>query len=164
MHFNLNSFIKISSRLLKILEDDDIPNDLDATVERGSFTPETQTHQSNNSDSVELRDVTLTEKYWASSIPKQLFDLIRALHNDGIYLMTKECVLHSTLEYSCADYVLQKRGNSRGSCGSRLVWGSYSGTSYVQSCLPCLLLSSSKWQYVRNQNDPIILVWATLIM
>lgn len=63
-------------------------------------------------------------------------------------------LLHSPLGFPCADCVLQKWGTSCGGCGGRIVWGPYSGTSYVQGSLPCLLLSPSKWQYVRDLKNP----------
>jgi centromere/kinetochore protein ZW10 len=71
-----------------ISDDDDGPND--AAAEAESAPPPTEEQDLSQDAGPESREVTLSEKYWASSMPKPLFDLIRDIHNDGIHLMAKE--------------------------------------------------------------------------
>lgn len=40
----------------------------------------------------EMREVTLSEPYWISSIPKSVFDIIEAIYDDGAELIKTECV------------------------------------------------------------------------
>ena len=42
----------------------------------------------------EIREMTLSEPYWTSAIPKPVFDTISVIYNDGAELTKTECVLY----------------------------------------------------------------------
>lgn len=41
-----------------------------------------------------MREMTLSEPYWTSAIPKAVFDTISVIYNDGAELTKAECVLY----------------------------------------------------------------------
>jgi centromere/kinetochore protein ZW10 len=43
----------------------------------------------------EMREITLYEPYWTSSIPKPVFDTINVIYHDGAELTKPECVFSS---------------------------------------------------------------------
>jgi centromere/kinetochore protein ZW10 len=49
----------------------------------------------NEGTTPEMREVTLSEPYWTSSIPKPVFDTINVIYHDGAELTKPECVFSS---------------------------------------------------------------------
>ena len=57
----------------------------------------------------EMREVTLSEPYWISTVPKLVFDIIMAIYDDGAELMKPEYGLSLSVACSLADISVETK-------------------------------------------------------
>ena len=85
-----------------------------------------------------MREVTLSEPYWISSIPNLVFDVIKAIYDDGAELTKPEYVCTVLVSFTLAN-ISKKRANTCCSCGCRPLQYSHPDPCFVPSSVAPLL-------------------------
>lgn len=104
----------------------------------------------------ETREVTLSEKYWTSSLPLPVFNTVVQIYNDGAQLTKPEYVQsHPTFFSLLADSVLitfQKRANPSSPCSTWPLRPAHSYPSNVPCHITILLHRFTRREYVPLQR------------
>ena len=91
-----------------------------------------------------MREVTLSEPYWISSIPKLVFDVIKAIYDDGTELTKPEYVCTRLVSFTVANFS-KKRASTCCPCGCRPLQHSYPDPCFVPRSVAPLLRRQRKW-------------------
>lgn len=93
--------------------------------------------------STAVREVTLTEKYYISSMPKPVLMTIKSIIEDGVILTGQEYVFQFKIVFAIL-IEGKKRGQSRRSSSCWPVWPSNINFGCISSCITILLYVKSR--------------------